>query len=345
MKMDRKSTLFGRPSKNVTLKHVAIEAGTSPFTASVVLNGSRSNTRVSQATRERILEAAQTLGYQPNGLARALRAQTTNILGLYFGYGQLEPHDPFHAEILTGLQRGCEATQKDLMIHYSFHQYSVGQVFSELAGGKIDGLVLIASPSDPLVERVRGSNLAVVAMTDPIEGIPSVVADDRAGSIAIADHLYEKGHRAVFYRRCPGESASALRRFRAFETRAFELGMEVHEGRTSNWKGSLEAEEAGILARRKELGIKAAVCWGDPSANALISYCKSHGIRVPDDLAVVGFNGIEPPVEPAHVLTTVKASWSTVAERAVYQLVAVLEGREVEPLTTLPVSLLVGNTT
>lgn len=329
----------------MTLKHVAQEAGTSPFTASVVLNGSKSNTRVSEATRERILTTAKALGYQPNGLARALKSNKTNILGLYFGYGQLEPHDPFHAEILTGLQKGCEATKKDLMIHYSFHQYSVGQVFSELAGGKIDGLVLIASPTDPLVEKVRGSNLAVVAVTDAIEGIPSVVADDAAGSVLIANHLFEKGHRTVLYRLCPGESASALGRFNAFKARAQELGMQVITGRTTNWKGLLEADESGLLARRGELGITAAVCWGDPSANALIAYCKSHGIKVPEDLAVVGFNGIEPPVEPAHVLTTIRAGWSTVAERAVYHLVSVLEGREVSPVTTLPVSLLVGNTT
>lgn len=343
--IDHNSAVAKRPNKSVTLKHVALEAGTSPFTASVVLNGAKSNTRVSEATRERIILTAKALGYQPNGLARALKSKTTNILGLYFGYGQLEPHDPFHAEILTGLQKGCEATKKDLMIHYSFHQYSVGQVFSELASGKIDGLVLIAAPNDPLVEKVRGSNLAVVAMTDPIEGIPSVVADDHDGSRMLVNHLYEKGHRAVMYRLCPGESASAMRRYQAFVGRADELGMQIVPGKTSNWKGLLEAEEAGILARRAELGITAAVCWGDPSANALVTYCKAHGIRVPEDLAIAGFNGIEPPVEPAHVLTTVRAGWSTVAERAIYQLVSVLEGREVTPITTLPVSLQVGNTT
>lgn len=317
----------------------------SPFTVSVVMNGSKSNTRVSEATRERILLAATTMGYQPNGLARALQSQTTNILGLYFGYGQLEPHDPFHAEILTGLQKGCEATKKDLMIHYSFHQYSVGEVFSELVCGKIDGLILIASPSDPLVEKVRGSKLAVVAITDQIDGITSVVADDAAGSIAIANHLFERGHRTVLYRTCPGESASAQRRYEAFLARAQELEMAVIAGRTSDWKGGVEAQEAEILAQREKLGITAAVCWGDPSANALISYCKAHQMRIPEDLAVVGFNGIDPPVEPAHLLTTVRAGWASVAEYAVNQLVAILEGRDTPEITTLPVHLFIGNTT
>jgi DNA-binding LacI/PurR family transcriptional regulator len=331
--------------RSATLRDVAEMVNVSPYTVSVVLNGSRSNTRVSEATREKIRKAAVELGYQPNALARALRRRTTNILGLYFGYGHLEPHDPFHAEVLTGLQRGCEACNKDLMIHYSFHRYSVDEVFRELVGGKIDGLVLIASPNDPLLPRVVDSSLALVAMTDRIPDIPSVIADDAAGSRAVADHLYARGHRSVLYRLCPGESDSASRRYRAFEERANEIGMRVHPGRTSDWRGDLEREEIDLLARRSELGITAAACWGDPSAHALLTYCRKNSIRVPSDLAVVGFNGIPLPVEPAQVLTTVCAHWSNVAERAVRLLVDRLDGREVPSLTVLPVDFCPGGTT
>ncbi len=337
------AAISGLPKKT-TLKDVAELSGVSQFTVSVVLNGAKSNTRVSPDTRKRINAAASELGYQANSLARALRMQSTNILGLYFGYGHLEPHDPFHAEVLTGLQRGCEACDKDLMIHYSFHRYGIDEVFGELVGGKIDGLVIIASPGDPLVERVRGSNLRVVAMTDAIQGIPSVIADDAAGSRAIAEHLADRGHRVVLYRACPGESDSANRRQAAFEKRASELGMITISGRTSNWKGDVEEEEARLISRREELGITAAVCWGDPSAHALLSYCKKRNIEVPKDLAIVGFNGIEPAVEPAHVLTTVRAYWSNVAQRAVHLLVNCLEGKEVPVLTVLPVEFVLGET-
>lgn len=333
-----------RTPRGVRLRDIAEKVHVSPFTVSVVLNGAKSNTRVSEATRERIVQAAQEMGYRPNALARALKSKSTNILGLYFGYGHLEPHDPFHAEVLTGLQRGCEACQKDLMIHYSFHRYSVDEVFTELVGGKIDGLVIIASPDDPLVARVRGSHLPVVAMTDMIPGIPSVIADDPAGSYAIADYLHAKGHRVVLYRMCPGQSDSAHRRQRSFEERAFELGIRVIDGRTSDWRGALSTDEAECVAQRDRYGITAAVCWGDPSAHALLAHCKSNGIRVPQDLAIVGFNGIEPPVEPAHVLTTVRAGWSAVAQKAVHLLADILDGTEPPMLTTLPVEFFVGDT-
>ncbi|MES1227095.1 MAG: LacI family DNA-binding transcriptional regulator, partial [Armatimonadota bacterium] len=307
--------------KKATLRDVAERANVSPFTVSVVLNGSKSNTRVSEATRERIQKAALELGYQANVLARALRQQSTNILGLYFGYGHLEPHDPFHAEVLTGLQRGCQARDKDLMIHYSFHSFSVDEVFAELAGGKIDGLVMIASPNDPLVNRIRGANLAVVAMTDRIPDIPSILADDASGSQAIAEHLHSKGHKTVLYRVCPGESDSAGRRYQAFVERAEQLGMTTVEGCTSDWRGKVAEQEDALIKARKQNGITAVVCWGDPSAHAFLTYCKRNQIEVPQDLAVVGFNGIESPVEPAKVLTTVRAGWSNVAEGAVHLLV------------------------
>lgn len=333
-------------NKKVTLKDIAQAVNVSPFTISVVLNGAKSNTRVSEATRERILDAARDMGYLPNSLARALRNKSTNILGLYFGYGHLEPHDPFHAEVLTGLQRGCETCQKDLMIHYSFHQYGVDEVFAELAGGKIDGLVLIASPNDPLVTRLQGSKLSFVAMTDIIPGVPSVIADDVSGSIEIARHLAKLGHKTVLYRSCPGESDSAKRRQDAFTEEAKTLGITTIIGRTSDWKGKVQEVESDLIQNRKENGITAAVCWGDPSAHALLSYCKKNQIAVPDDLAVVGFNGIELPYEPAKNLTTVRANWASVAQRAVQLLVDQLDGQtEIPDLTVLPVEFRPGDTT
>ncbi len=346
MHLISKMSLTAPQNKKPTLKDIAQQVNVSPFTVSVVLNGSKSNTRVSEATRVKILDAAREMGYLPNALARALRNQATNILGLYFGYGHLEPHDPFHAEVLTGLQRGCEGSEKDLMIHYSFHRYGVDEVFAELAGGKIDGLVLIASPHDPLVERLRGSQLSFVAMTDVIPGVPSVIADDAAGSVEIARHLAQLGHKKVFYRSCPGVSDSASRRERAFVDESRRFGIETISLKTHDWKGGLDPTEIEIIENRRHNGVTAAVCWGDPSAYALLSYCKSRQIIVPEELAVVGFNGIELPFEPAKVLTTVRANWALVAQRAVQMLVDQLDGdKEISDLTILPVEFCPGETT
>ncbi len=328
-----------------TLRDVAKLAGVSPFTVSTVLNGARSSTRVSEGTRQRIVDAAKEVGYRPNRLARSLQSKRTNIIGLYFGYGSLEPHDPFHAEVLTGLQRGCEAYRKDLMIHYSFHKYSVDEVFSELAGGKIDGLVLLTYSQDPLVARVQDSGLLVVAITDALEGIPSVVADDAQGSRMIAEHLHEKGHRKVMYRICPGISDSAKRRYESFLARASELGIEVVALPSEDWRGELGESEKAFMAQIGSTGITAAVCWGDPSANALLKFCHDNRIDVPNQLAIVGFNGIKPNVEPRQRLSTVRANWSDVAEQAVSLLARRIDGESVSLWTTVQVQFEPGETT
>lgn len=335
------------PSKvqKATLRDVAQMAGVSPFTVSTVLNGTRSSTRVSNATRERIQDAAKALGYRPNTLARSLKRQRTDIVGLYFGYGSLEPHDPFHAEVLTGLQRGCEQQQKDLMIHYSFHHFSSDQVFEALAGGKIDGLILLTYAQDPLVVRMRDSGLLVVAITDALEGIPSVVADDEAGSHLIAEHLFSKGHRKVVYRMCPGESDSAHRRYQSFVARASQLGIEVVPLPSEDWRGELSPRERDFFLSLASSHVTAAVCWGDPCANALLKFCFDQRIDVPSQLAIVGFNGIQPNVEPKMRLSTVQANWSKVAETAVNLLAQRIDGHSVPLWTTIPVTFQSGDTT
>jgi DNA-binding LacI/PurR family transcriptional regulator len=187
--------------------------------------------------------------------------------------------------------------------------------------------------------------MLVVAITDALEGIPSVVADDASGSEMIARHLYDQGHRSVLYRACPGESDSAGRRYDAFRTCAGDLGIQLYEGNTSDWRGKLGPNEIEQLARRKELGITAAVCWGDPSANALLHYCFENRIRVPDELSIVGFNGIEPSVEPRQRLTTVKANWAEVAQCAVSLLARRIDGESVPMWTVMPVQFSEGETT
>lgn len=78
---------------------------------------------------------------------------------------------------------------------------------------------------------------------------------------------------------------------------------------------------------------------------ALLEDCARLGIQVPDDLAVVGFDGIETGIKPTCVLTTIRAPWEKVAEKAVDLLMALIEGEDVPPETTFPVELIVGHTT
>jgi len=129
--------------------------------------------------------------------------RSTNVIGIYSGIGYLNAVSPFLSELIGGLQEGCDQHHKDLLVHGTFRGLSVDDVYAELLDGRLDGLVVQALPSDPLVVRLAASHLPVVALADAISSVPSVVVDDYAGGACSG--------RA----RCrEGSSPTALSRFR-----------------------------------------------------------------------------------------------------------------------------------
>jgi LacI family transcriptional regulator/LacI family purine nucleotide synthesis repressor len=334
----------------VTLADVAARAGVNKVTVSVVLNNTASNTRVSDATRQRILDAAAALRYRPNAIARSLRRRRTNIVGLYSGHRYLDARNEFLAEIIGGMQEGCAEHRKDLLLHGIFERRDPDDVYAELADGRIDGLVLHSPPDDPLAARLAESHLPVVAIADAVPVLPSVVADDIGGGRLQAEHLAGRGHHRVLYRGPHRPFASALRRRDAFLDAAGRLGLVVVEDPESpQWPeaGGLTAQErAWLTAGEPETRPTALVCWADGCADDLLyACCDSLGLRVPDNLAVVGFNGIPSPRRPRWELTTVRAPWREVARTAIALLSARIEGQEVARETVLPVKLITGGTT
>src|SRR5689334_7786283 len=136
-----------RKRSRITLQAVADRAGVNRVTAAVALGQSpQGGTRVSAATRLRVVEAAHQLGYAPNAIAQALRGERTNIIGYYAGYEALDAHDPFTAAILQGLQQSCRDHRQDLMLFGSFERDTIDSIYATLMNGKIDGLVVLPTP-------------------------------------------------------------------------------------------------------------------------------------------------------------------------------------------------------
>jgi LacI family transcriptional regulator/LacI family purine nucleotide synthesis repressor len=318
------------------------------MTVSAVLGASASSTvRVSAATRERVLEAAKLLNYRPNRLARSLRGQKSNVIGIYTAVGYLNPQVAFTAQIIGGLHRGCDECKKDLLLHGSFRDRSVDEVLFELADGRIDGLVMYTSAEDPLVERMAVSGMPVVGIVDSLPGIPSVVADDAAGAELIAEYLVEKGHRRVFFRSGVPILRSAQHRQQAFLKAAGRHGIQVTVGRPSRPDDQHEVvgdSELHWLSLPDGVRPTAAVCWNDLTAYHMLDALSARGVKVPGDLAVIGFDGIIPNFPTPYRLTTILAPWVDVAAAAVHLLNRRLQGDELPPETILPVEFLPGDT-
>ncbi len=340
------AALYSDKKTAATLEDVARTAGVSKYTVSAVINRTNSNTRVSAQTRQRILDAAATLQYRPNAIALSLKRRRTDLIGLYNGYGGFDARNRFLGEIIGGLQEGCDRHGKDLVLFRIFKGHTADHIYPALVDGKVDGLVIYAPMHDALTEKLTASHLPVVAISDALPSLPSVVIDDAQGGRQQAEHLAERGHERILYRAAFHARRSTTRRMEGFLEAAGRLGMTVHITRPSSAQThGVSEEERALLQGPKGERPTAAVCWEDEHADALMLECHRLGIRVPGDLAVMGFDGLEPTRAPAWHLTTVRAPWVQVAATAVSLLMEQMEGRPVALETILPVTLFAGETT
>lgn len=322
------------------MKDVAEHAGVSVMTVSLVLRGSGPSERISPDTRRRVLDAARDLRYQPNARGRALRSGITNIIGLYTGYGYVNVRMPFFTEIVSGLQEGCEQVKKDLLLHGVFRGSTPDAIFTELADGRIDGLVVNMPPENPLATRLAGSVLPAVAVADALPRIPSVVADETEGARLLVECLVQRGHRRVVYLGSRARPVSATRRYQAFQQFADASGLQVEE----DGQGRDHRDIAGFLAREPAQRPTAAVCWSATTAFDLLATCRDQRIRVPEDLAIVSYDGCSTLLDGIWALTAVHAPWAEIARTAVLHLDALLKGGSVPDETVLPVTFVSGNT-
>lgn len=113
---------------------------------------------------------------------------------------------------------------------------------------------------------------------------------------------------------------------------------------TGDWDGRLNDAERELLRQPLRVRPTVAINWVDTYAYSMLDDCAKLGIRVPDDLAIVGFDGVPLRFPPARTLTTIRAPWKQVAETAVHLLMNLIEGQDVARETVFPVELVVGDT-
>ena len=329
----------------VTAKDIARELQLSQPTVSRILSDTPGH-RVSPQTRERVLDTARRLGYRPNALARSLRRGRTGIVGLYTNY-DYDARNDFLGTIIGALQRHCEQQDLDLLLHSAQGGRSPEEIYGKLRDGRIDGLILHANTDDPLVSLLRGSSLPVVTVADHLGGLPSVTSDDAHGTALLVEHLWERGHRRFAYLMPDETPASVVRRHAAFVAQMTERGVSNTEFRA--FRTDYEEIKPVWDALRK-FGPCAVLCWNDRSAYSLLRACRAHGIRVPEEMAVAGFDGFRDDKVPAYDLVTIGCPWADVAARALEVLSRLIESvgcsaaESNEEEIRFPVQLLTGDT-
>lgn len=337
----------------VTAKELARELNLSQPTVSRILSGD-ANHRAAPATRERVMEAANRMGYQPNAVASSLRRGRTDIIGLHTSY-DYDVRNDFLGAIVGSLQRACSAHSLDVLLHSALSGIPAREMFGKLRDGRIDGLILHAENNDPLVGLLRKSNFPVVVVADPIAGMTSVTSDDAGGMELLVAHLWERGYRQFAFVAPRRELASVERRRIAFDYELDKRALPATNYRTI----AIDFEHtAPVLPELLALGKLAlgkgerlaVCCWNDRTAYNLLSDCAHNGVSVPETLAITGFDGFVDNKSPARQLVTAICPWEAVAATALEHLRARIDARvekapKPEPQETrLPVKLHTGDT-
>lgn len=325
----------------VTAKDIAASLGISQPTVSRALSPAHQH-KISPATRQRIQKVAVEMGYRPNAVARSLRRQRTNIVGFYTSHGALYSNNPFLAELIGGLQRAGDLHRLDLLLHGSYRGWATEDIYGELVDGRIDGLFIHTSPDDPLVWQLAAAALPVVALADPLPGLPSAACDDADGMKQLLGYLWDRGHRQFAFIEPQMFMPSVVRRLDALRHLLNEKSEECSLAVFTGSDGSLTPLLDSIL--RHGSRPTAVCCWNDGAAYALLKECRERGVNIPDDLAVTGFDGLPCTTLPSNELVTIMSPWGDVAVAAMEMLVRQINGHTVPQEVTVPVLLVAGDT-
>jgi len=313
----------------VTIREVAQAAGVSVATVSKVLNDRYG---VSEATATRVRGVIDDLGYESSLVARSLRNQKTNVIGVL-----VADLEPFSAEVLKGVADVLRGTEYELVAYAGAARLGehIGwerRHLNRLSGTLIDGAVLVTPTVTDIV-----ANVPVVAV-DPHAGrsdIPTVDSDNARVGYLAAQHLLALGHRRIaMVTGRPDLMSAQLREdgFRAALSDA-HLPAEALQFVPGGYDPAIASESArSLLMRPAESRPTAVFAANDATALATIEVARSLGLRVPDDLSVIGFDNVPDAAMCDPGLTTIEQPIREMGRRAAHILVERLNAADMAPV-------------
>ncbi|MGW7042751.1 LacI family DNA-binding transcriptional regulator [Streptomyces avermitilis] len=332
---------MARASTHPTSRDVAQAAGVSQAAVSLVL-GEKWRGRVSEATAERVREAARELGYRPNLAARNLRLGRTRTVLLVVPALTTE----FFAGVYTGAARVAAEHGFGVVLYPSPEGIGPARDPFGSARAALDGVIASSMAADALTA-IRGDQLPLVMLDSDPEGslgAATVNLDIADGVRQVAEHLLALGHRRFLHLAADIPSWT-------FEVRARELAARVGtipgtEVRTTRAPISIEGAVAAAEAALATPGPRptALVCDDDKLAAGAYKAARRLGLRVPDDISVTGLDDLALATAIDPELTTVRLDAELFGERGMAALLAVLEGRTPEG-GDIPVHLVVRGST
>lgn len=310
---------------SVTIQDVARRAGVSVTTVSSALNNSG---RVADKTRDKVLKAARELGYVASLSARSLKGGRTNVVGVVLG----ELRSPVFAELAASASDAARAAGMDTLLYTTnYDRVRERNSVASLIDGLVDGLlIMLPKESEHDLELLSRSRVPVVLVNyhAPDPNVTVVGGDNYHGARAAVRHLIALGHRRVAFISGNADSGQSPERQRGYHDELVNAGLSPDPAlvRGGDW-----SEQGGYRETSALLDLPdpptAVFTANDHTAFGAINAVKARGLRVPEDLSVIGFDDIPSSQHIDPPLTTVRHPFGDIAQVAVKHLLDLIDGK------------------
>jgi len=307
----------------VTIKDVAREAGVSVATVSRALNGSAS---VTAQTRRRIAGVAARLRYVPHGAARSLVTRRTQTVGALLPdlFGE------FFSELIRGVDVAARARGLQLLVSSSHGDAFEAATALRAMQGRVDGLLIMSPHVDAgFLREHLAPSVPAVLMNTSVSGkhYATLNIDNYGGAHAMTRHLLDRGYRDIAFITGPADNFDAAERLRGFRAAAKSARTQLLRGDFSEESGYRVGKQL-VAAKQRPQAVFAA---NDMMAIGCLFALIEAGLRVPQDIALAGFDDIPIARYVNPPLTTVRVSIAALGQGALEQLVARIDAPDAPP--------------
>ncbi len=326
----------------VTLEEIARLSGASRSTVSRVVNN---DPHVSEKTRTRVMEVVRKLNYQPNVIARSLAAGRTHVLGVIIPKRVMELFsDPYFPILLQGVSTACNSFNYAVTLWLADPEDELRFIAKVLNNGLLDGVIVSSMVlADPLITALDASALpfVLVGRHPSAPAVSYVDVDNISSAQAAVEHLFKLGRRRIATITGMLETIAGVDRLRGYEIALREHDLPalpelIQDGGFT--------EEGGAAAMRQLLPFHpdAVFVASDTMAVGVLRVLREAGLRVPQDIALVGFDDTPAAAHAEPPLTTMKQSIAVLGEMAVETLLHSIEHPDSGPRRIiLPTQLIV----
>jgi len=314
----------------VTIAQLAEHLKLTKGTISAVLNNSPYAKSIPQRTKDRILAAAVELNYQPNFLARYLRQKRSFSIGVVVE----EIGDPYSSTLISGIE--SVLSQRKYIFLTVVHRHDpqlLQQYFDILRMRGVEGIITI----DTVLNAPPALPVVAIPGYSKLPGVHNILLDHRKAAQLALEHLIGLGHRRIAVFRGQELSSDSAERWKSIREVARELGTPIDNNLVVELVGdhaSPHPGHAGIQTlQSRRAKFTAVFAYNDMSAIGAIQAMKEHGIHVPQDVSVVGFDDVREASFYSPALTTVRQPLRKMGELAAETVVNQIEGKDGLPFS------------